>query len=164
MSVHRSAQSPTPTRKDPAPRQVVVLSGKGGTGKTTIVASLAALASNKVLADCDVDTSDLPLLLDPREQRHERFVSGKVARIIPRQCSACARCADKCRFEAIYAVRRNGGRPAFVVDPAACEGCGLCARVCASGAVKMAEAERGEWFVSDTRHGPLVHARLHVGG
>jgi MinD superfamily P-loop ATPase len=144
--------------------QLVVISGKGGTGKTSLVAALAALATDKVLADCDVDAADLHLVLDPQRRRREPFMAGKEARIVPHRCSGCGECVEHCRFEAIRTLGKNGGRPAFTVDPIACEGCGLCARVCTSDAVEMFEPERGEWFVSDTRHGPLVHARLNIGG
>ncbi|MHB0979844.1 MAG: ATP-binding protein [Thermoleophilia bacterium] len=147
-----------------APRQLVVLSGKGGTGKTSIVAALAALVSDKVLADCDVDAADLQLLLDPQLMHREPFMSGKEARIVSERCSACGLCMDECRFDAIRLARLDGGRSTYTVDPSVCEGCGLCVRVCTSGAVEMRDAERGEWFVSDTRHGPLVHARLNIGG
>jgi MinD superfamily P-loop ATPase len=146
------------------PRQLVVLSGKGGTGKTSIVAALAALVSDKVLADCDVDAADLHLVLNPTLRRRASFVAGKEAYIRPERCSACGDCMDLCRFHAIGMSAENGGRPVYAVDPLACEGCGLCARVCTCNAVEMLEPERGEWFVSDTRHGVLVHARLNVGG
>jgi len=145
-------------------KQLVVLSGKGGTGKTSLVAALAAIVDDKVLADCDVDAADLHLVLDPELRHREAFVSGKEARIIPELCSACGLCVEHCRFDAIRSVEPDGGRSYCVVDPIACEGCGLCARVCTSRAVEMVDAERGEWFVSDTRHGPLVHARLNIGG
>lgn len=146
------------------PRQLVVLSGKGGTGKTSVVAALAALATSKVLADCDVDAADLHLVLDPDCRHAEPFFSGKEARTVPERCSACGLCLEHCRFDAIRMSTHNGGRSIYEVDSTACEGCGLCARVCTAGAVEMTDAERGEWFISDTRHGPLVHARLNVGG
>ncbi len=148
----------------PAPKQLVVLSGKGGTGKTSLVAALATFVDDKVLADCDVDAADLHLVLDPQLKHRERFMAGKEARIIPQSCSACGLCMEHCRFDAIHLVEPVEGRSSCVVDPIACEGCGLCAHVCTSGAVEMVDAERGEWFVSDTRHGPLVHARLDIGG
>jgi MinD superfamily P-loop ATPase len=146
------------------PKQLVVLSGKGGTGKTSVVAALAALATDKVLADCDVDAADLHLVLDPQRRHREPFKAGKEARIVPERCSACGECIEHCRFGAISMVGGNGGRSVYAVDHLACEGCGLCARVCTCNAVEMLAREQGEWFISDTRHGPLVHARLDIGG
>jgi MinD superfamily P-loop ATPase len=150
--------------RTPAPKQLVILSGKGGTGKTSLVASLAALAPSKVLADCDVDASDLHLLLDPSPRLTETFCAGKEAQIAPERCCRCGLCAEYCRFDAIRTAADNGGKPAYSVDPIACEGCGLCSIVCTSKAITMLETERGRWFVSDTRHGPLVHASLNIGG
>ncbi len=152
------------TKSAATPRQLVVLSGKGGTGKTSVVAALATLAPRTVLADCDVDAADLHLVLDPERRRAEPFLSGKEAVIAPERCSACGLCLEHCRFRAIRITSHNGGRSVYLVDRIACEGCGLCARVCAAGAVDMVDAERGEWFIADTRHGPLVYARLNVGG
>ena len=150
--------------RTPTPKQLVILSGKGGTGKTSLVASLAALAPSRVLADCDVDAPDLHLLLDPTPRLTETFSAGKEALIAPDRCCRCGLCAEYCRFDAIRTTASNGGRPAYSVDPIACEGCGLCNIVCTSNAITMLEAERGRWFVSDTRHGPLVHAQLNIGG
>ncbi|MBN1321266.1 MAG: ATP-binding protein [Thermoleophilia bacterium] len=157
-------QAPAPAASEPTPKQLVVLSGKGGTGKTSVVAAFATLAAGKILADCDVDAADLHLVLDPELKEREVFMSGKEARIVPERCSACGECMDHCRFDAIHLAVDSHGRSVYSVDPIACEGCGLCARVCTSGAVEMLDAERGEWFVSATRHGPLVHARLNIGG
>lgn len=157
-------QMPAPIDSEITPKQLVVLSGKGGTGKTSVVAALATLVADKVLADCDVDAADLHLVLDPQLRHREAFMSGKEARIVPERCSACGECLDHCRFDAIRLAQDDRGRSVYSVDPIACEGCGLCARVCTSGAVEMCDAERGEWFISDTRHGPLVHARLNIGG
>jgi MinD superfamily P-loop ATPase len=145
----------------------VVVSGKGGTGKTSLVAAFASLAEDVVLADCDVDAADLSLVLAPRLRHQEVFRSGLAARILPDRCSGCGECAARCRFGAITAASPAGpvaGDPTYLVDPLACEGCGLCSHVCTCHAVELFEAERGEWFVSDTRSGPLVHARLGVGG
>jgi len=147
-----------------APRQLVVLSGKGGTGKTSVTASLAALAPSKVLADCDVDAPDLHLVMDPVPRLREPFFSGKEAYVLPKLCAACGVCAEYCRFNALYEVQGPRGQRSYQVDPIACEGCGFCLQVCPAEAIKLKEAERGEWFISDTRHGPLVHARLNVGG
>ncbi len=135
-------------------RQIVVISGKGGTGKTVITASFAALAKNKVMVDCDVDAADLHLLLQPRILERHEFRSGKTARIDLEKCVECGKCLDLCRFDAIS--------PAFVVDRISCEGCGLCDRICPAGAVVMEENLSGEWFLSDTAYGPFVHARLGI--
>ncbi len=149
------------------PKQLAVISGKGGTGKTSIVASLAALVRSTVMADCDVDAADLHLLLSPTVVKSEIFKAGKAARIDGSRCDGCGLCASLCRFEAILAgVHAGPGARegnVHVVDPSSCEGCGLCALVCPQEAVELFEPERGEWFVSETRHGTLVHARLGVG-
>jgi MinD superfamily P-loop ATPase len=134
-------------------REIVVLSGKGGTGKTSIVASLAAIAENKVLADCDVDAADLHLLLNPTVREEHDFRSGQVAVIDPETCTECGLCQELCRFDAIHD---------YTVDPIACEGCGFCAQVCPVEAVTMRECLAGRWFISDTRYGPLVNARLGI--
>ncbi len=134
-------------------REVVVLSGKGGTGKTSVVGAFAALAEQKVLSDCDVDAADLHLLLNPSVKEEHEFWSGKVAVIDRETCTECGLCAEACRFDAIHD---------FTVDPIACEGCGLCARICPASAITMKENLAGHWFISETRFGPLVHARLGI--
>jgi len=134
-------------------KEIVVLSGKGGTGKTTIVASFAALAKNKVLCDCDVDAADLHLLLKPQIKETHEFRSGQAAIIDEKLCTRCGLCEEVCRFEAIRDLK---------VDPTACEGCGFCFHVCPAEAISMHENMAGLWFVSDTKYGPLVHARLGV--
>jgi MinD superfamily P-loop ATPase len=146
-------------------RELVVLSGKGGTGKTSVTASLAALAEEPALADCDVDASNLPLVLDPRLRRRETFTGGLRARIKPGHCTACGKCEELCRFDAIFFDGPGNGHVprTFRVDLSACEGCGVCAHFCAEHAIELAPADGGEWFISDTRFGPLVHARLRPG-
>jgi MinD superfamily P-loop ATPase len=134
-------------------KEVVVLSGKGGTGKTSIVASFAALAQSKVLADCDVDAADLHLLLKPEVKQTTEFWSGQSAFIDKSFCTGCGVCEAVCRFEAI----KN-----FKVDPISCEGCGFCAQVCPEKTIKMRDNLAGQWFISDTKYGPLVHARLGI--
>jgi len=145
--------------------ELVVLSGKGGTGKTSVTASLAALAKQPVLADCDVDVSNLPLVLDPRQRRRETFTGGLCARIRSGHCIACGKCEELCRFDAIFFDGPGNGRVprTFRVDPSACEGCGVCHYFCAEHALELLPADSGEWFVSDTRFGPLVHARVRPG-
>jgi len=134
-------------------KEIVVLSGKGGTGKTTLLASFAALAENSVLCDCDVDAPNLHLLLAPQAQEAHDFYGLQVAHIDSEACNECGLCADACRFEAIRG---------FQVDPLACEGCGLCVRVCPLEAISMRDTLAGYWYVANTKYGPLVHARLRA--
>lgn len=134
-------------------KEIVILSGKGGTGKTSIVGSFAALAESKVLADCDVDAADLHLLLNPSVKQENEFWSGQVAFINAEKCTQCGLCQDICHFEAI-----NN----FEVDPISCEGCGFCSHICPADAITMRENMAGYWFASDTRYGLLVHARLGI--
>jgi MinD superfamily P-loop ATPase len=133
--------------------EIVILSGKGGTGKTSIVGSLAVLAKNKVLADCDVDAADLHLLLSPSIKQETEFWSGQVAHIDEDRCTQCGLCQDLCHFDAIKDFR---------VDPVSCEGCGFCSHICPVEAITMRENMSGHWFISNTRYGPLVHARLGI--
>ena len=146
-------------------RELVVLSGKGGTGKTSVTASLAALAEKPALADCDVDASNLELLLNPRIRRRATFSGGLRARIKPGHCTACGKCEELCRFDAIFFDGPGNGRVprTFRVDPLACEGCGVCSHFCAEHAIELAPTDGGEWLLSDTRFGPLIHARLRPG-
>ena len=134
-------------------KELVVLSGKGGTGKTSIVGSFAVLAKKKVLADCDVDAADLHLLLNPSVKEENEFWSGQVAFIDEEKCTQCGLCQDICHFAAIKDSR---------VDPIACEGCGFCSHICPVEAITMKESLSGYWFMSDTKYGPLVHARLGI--
>ncbi len=144
--------------------ELVVISGKGGTGKTSVVASFAALAERAVLADCDVDAADLHLILNPTVVHREDFSGGKSATIITDRCTACGICREVCRFDAVF---HDGPGNEFVdttyrIDSVACEGCGVCAWFCPSRAIDFSPAVNGEWYISKTRHGPMVHARLGV--
>ncbi len=145
-------------------KELVVISGKGGTGKTSIVASFAALADKVVLADCDVDAADLHLVLDPKVVRRESFSGGNRARIMPGHCTACGKCEEICQFDAVYFDGPGNGKvdKTFRVDPIACEGCGVCAWFCDDKAIEFAPAVNGEWYISDTRHGKMVHAKLGI--
>lgn len=135
-------------------KEIVVISGKGGTGKTSIVAAFAALAEKKVLADCDVDAADLHLVLEPEIKHRREFSGGKTASIDLEACTHCNRCRELCRFGAISEDHD--------VDPIACEGCAVCHFGCPEEAIEMKDSVNGEWFISDTRHGPMVHARLGI--
>jgi len=136
-------------------RRLVVMSGKGGTGKTTVVASLAALAEEPVLADCDVDAPDLHLVLSPMVQDTREYRGLKVASVDLALCTMCGTCAETCRFDAISKD--------IVVDTIGCEGCGACTLVCPEGAITMVERVTGEVYSSVTRFGPMAHARLRAG-
>jgi MinD superfamily P-loop ATPase len=142
-------------------KQLVVISGKGGTGKTSVVASFAVLAENAVLADCDVDAADLHLVLSPEPLGRQPFSGGKGAAIEPDICTACGHCRELCRFDAITRTDTPDG-PIFRVEDTACEGCGVCARFCPAEAIRFEPVENGEWFISRTRCGPMVHARLGI--
>ena len=134
-------------------KEIVVLSGKGGTGKTSIVACFASLAKSKVLADCDVDAADLHLLLSPDFREEKEFWSGRVASIDEEKCTECGLCQELCRFKAISD---------FKVDPVSCEGCGFCYQVCPVDAVTMRDSMSGHSFISKTKYGCLCHARLGI--
>ena len=119
-----------------------------------ITGAFAALAGNKVMADCDVDAAGLHLLLKPDIRERHEFRSGKTARIDRKLCKRCGKCASVCRFDAVS--------DDFAIDPISCEGCAFCSFVCPEGAIKMEENISGEWFISDTRFGPMVHAKLGI--
>lgn len=134
-------------------KQLTVISGKGGTGKTTIMAAIATLAKQAVLVDADVDAADLHLLLQPQIQWRGAFQAAKEAVIDQAKCDACQKCVQVCRFGAISNRQ---------VDSIACEGCAVCYYVCPRSAISMQEVQSGEWFISHTRYGPMVHAQLGV--
>jgi MinD superfamily P-loop ATPase len=142
-------------------RELVVISGKGGTGKTSLLASFAILAGNAVLADCDVDAADLHLVLSPTTRERHDFYSGYEAVIDPRTCRGCNACIDHCRFGALVETE-YAGRPVVRVDPHVCEGCGVCVQVCPRGSATLKQKLCGTWMVSETRAGPMVHARLGI--
>ncbi len=144
------------------PPEIVVISGKGGTGKTSITGALAALAHQPTIADCDVDAADLHLITTPKIKQKGLFSGGSSAKILADRCTGCGICQEECRFEAIDAARGEQGKTVFKIDPLACEGCGVCGIVCPEEAVQLTDAINGEWFVSDTRLGVMAHARLGI--
>lgn len=135
-------------------KELTIISGKGGTGKTSITGSFAALAKNKVMADCDVDAADLHLILQPEIKQRVEFSGGKVPYINNDICTSCGKCVEVCQFDAISED--------FVVDPVSCEGCSVCVHFCPVEAIEFNAAVNGEWYISDTRFGPMVHARLGI--
>jgi MinD superfamily P-loop ATPase len=139
-------------------REIIIISGKGGTGKTSLTGAFAHLASNKVICDLDVDAPDLHLLVQPTKERLEEFSSGHEAQIDGEKCDGCGLCASLCQYGAI---RENGA--GFAVDPRRCEGCKVCVVLCPAGAIGFPEKHCGQWYVSSTRFGPLVHAQLNPG-
>ena len=143
-------------------KELVIISGKGGTGKTSITASFAVLAGRAVLADCDVDAADLHLVLTPRMQVQHDFYSGHLAFIRPDDCIDCGICLDPCRFGGVIAVDKAMYGASYAIDPVACEGCGVCVLVCPTKAIEFPSRRCGVWMRSDTRCGPMVHAQLGV--
>jgi len=136
-------------------KQLTVISGKGGTGKTTVLASFAALAHRAVLADADVDAADLHLLLTPEIKETHNFPGGFRALINSDQCTRCAVCVAVCRYGAISSE--------LLVDPILCEGCGVCVDRCPVRAIYEDRETAGRWFESSTRFGPMIHAALYAG-
>lgn len=144
-------------------QELVIISGKGGTGKTSVTASFAVLAAGRaVLADCDVDAADLHLVLTPKVLSTTDFISGHEARIRPDTCVGCGRCMHLCRFDAPKIVKNAEGRLVYVIDPVACEGCGVCVRFCPVRAIEFPDRLCGKWMISETRCGTLVHACLNA--
>ncbi len=142
-------------------KQLVILSGKGGTGKTSVAAALADLASRELrigLVDADLDAANLELVLQPTRLEEHTFMGGQAAVIDARRCIGCGRCAEVCRFEAVIP-----GEDRYRIDPLACEGCLSCVYQCPEGAIRSEERQAGLWFRSDTRFGPLFHAHLFAG-
>jgi MinD superfamily P-loop ATPase len=135
-------------------KELVVISGKGGSGKTCLCAAFASLAQNRVLCDADVDAADLHLLMNPEIKWRTDFKGGGLAEIVSEKCTQCGLCQELCRFDAVS--------DDFRIDPIGCEGCGVCVDLCPEQAIDFPIQTCGEWFISDTRFGPMVHARLGI--
>jgi MinD superfamily P-loop ATPase len=143
-------------------KELVIISGKGGTGKTSVTASFAALADHPVIVDCDVDAADLPLVISPQVKERHEFRGGHEAVIRGHDCTGCGLCFEYCRFDAVVVNQSPDGKTVFTIDPVSCEGCGVCVEFCPAKAIDFPERLCGEWMVSETRCGPMVHARLGV--
>ena len=135
-------------------KELIVISGKGGTGKTSLIAAFASLAENKVLCDADVDAAELHLLMAPHISQRTDFKSGHTAEIDKNKCTECGLCLDLCKFSAIS----ND----FTINPIDCEGCGVCVYFCSEKAIEFPENTCGQWFYAETRFGPMVYARLGI--
>ncbi|HHS12675.1 MAG TPA: 4Fe-4S dicluster domain-containing protein [bacterium] len=157
--IGENSNQPLESRRAEKTHEYVIISGKGGTGKTSLAAAFCALEKRIAIADCDVDAADLHLLLQPEIKKRGVFSGSDTAVIDPDRCTGCGECERQCRFDAILQTEYSG-RKVFKVDEIACEGCGVCGLACPEGAVICSPAWNGEWFVSDTRFGPMSHARL----
>jgi MinD superfamily P-loop ATPase len=145
-------------------KEVVVISGKGGTGKTSITGCFGALAEGPVLADCDVDAADLHLIVKPDVKQSFDFTGGKRAAVISQKCIGCGKCKEYCSFDAVNfnGEGNNIVAKTYTIDPVSCEGCGVCKWFCPADAISFADCINGKWFISETRFGPMVHARLGI--
>lgn len=135
-------------------KELVIISGKGGTGKTSITAAISGLAKNNVMVDCDVDAADMHLILHPEVEKTVEFYSGKQAEINRENCKQCGKCIEVCRYEAV--------RSDYTIDEIKCEGCGACYFNCPHDAIKFEQVKSGDWFESKTRFGKLIHAKLGI--
>ena len=139
-------------------KEIVCISGKGGTGKTSLTAAFSHLARNKIICDLDVDAPDLHLILKPQIGATEEFYSGNEAVIDPERCEGCGQCADLCRFGAVFQAG-----DVYEIDPLRCEGCKLCVAMCPAEAIDFPSRHCGQWFRSESRFGPVFHAQLFPG-
>ncbi|MCF8331332.1 MAG: 4Fe-4S binding protein [Bacteroidales bacterium] len=139
-------------------KQITIISGKGGTGKTSLTAALASKMQNTIFTDCDVDAADLYLLLTPEVKQRHTFPGGQTVQINQQKCTSCGICQSLCRFDAIQ--KKDD---VYSIIDHHCEGCKLCMHACPESAIDMLKSESSEWYESDTRFGPMIHARLGIG-
>jgi len=164
FTVKTTSADPFPLGEATVYKEITIISGKGGSGKTTVVSSLAMLADNTVLADNDVDAADLHLLLTPTVREAHDFVGGEKAVVDIAKCTGCGQCAEACHFKAIFSDGPMNalGKATCRIDELACEGCGLCKYVCAFDAIHTKPNVTGKWYISGTDYGPMAHARLGI--
>jgi len=144
-------------------KKITVISGKGGTGKTFLTASFASISKNKVIVDCDVDAANLYILLHPDIKKEEVFMGGYEVSINQDKCIKCGKCLTICRFDAVKTVKnKNNLIDKILIDKFSCEGCGACLYGCPVDAIEIKEMENGKWFISDTKYGPFIFAKLNV--
>ena len=139
-------------------KEIVILSGKGGTGKTTLASTLSKLFENKVIADADVDAADMFIMLKPKKEKVVPFKGKSIAIIDYEKCTSCGVCQSLCRFDAISYENEK-----YVISPYLCDGCTLCELACPVNAISMEQQTVGEWYVSNTEHGKMVHSKLYPG-
>jgi MinD superfamily P-loop ATPase len=140
-------------------KEITILSGKGGAGKTTVAAAIASLAPNAVFCDNDVDAADLHLIFKPEVKETHKYDSGSLAVINQKTCTNCGLCEDSCRFNAIHKNKNDYPE----VNPFQCEGCRLCERICPANAITITQNLNNSWYISETRFGTLVHAKMGPG-
>ncbi len=138
--------------------EIAILSGKGGTGKTSLSAAFATINNNMVVADCDVDAANLHLILQPENYTEEKFVSGHKAVIDYNTCTNCGLCVNYCRFDAIAYIKGK-----VTISETSCDGCKLCARICTFQSITMVPSDKSRWYIGNYRNGKMVHARLEPG-
>jgi len=141
-------------------KEIVIISGKGGTGKTSLTAAFTAIAESVIIADCDVDAPDLHLVLRPDIKESFDYFGGKKANILIEKCTACGRCKKLCRFDAVNNHNITNKLKTYSISKINCQGCGVCYEFCPSNAIELVENLSGKWFLSETRFGPMVHALL----
>lgn len=140
-------------------KEITILSGKGGTGKTSVTAAFGSVAAKTVYCDNDVDAADIHLIFQPEIKEQYTFSSGWLVAIDSSKCTGCSICLDYCRFDAI----RTNTNGTLSIDPFKCEGCRLCERICPVNAINAEENNNNHWYVSSSRFGPLVHAKMGIG-
>jgi MinD superfamily P-loop ATPase len=163
VALEKPVKAPPASKSTKSFKELVIISGKGGTGKTSLAGAFSHLAEKIVISDCDVDASDLHLILNPKVKKEGTFTGSITAEINQEKCIQCGRCFEECRFEAIKKTEsKEKNKITYEIDPLACEGCGVCDLVCPVDAIETEDAVNGRWFESETEYGPMTHAELGI--